>query len=42
MYETSTFGLVDKKSIIIDNIKDFKWSPQDPIIAYVVDEEVSI
>jgi len=34
VYETPSFGLLDKKSIPIDGLNDFAWSPTDNIIAY--------
>jgi len=39
IYETPSFGLMDKKSIKIPNIKDFTWSPSDNLIAYWVPED---
>ncbi|XP_076459430.1 eukaryotic translation initiation factor 3 subunit B-like [Babylonia areolata] len=39
VYETPSFGLLDKKSLKITSIKDFSWSPTDSIIAYWVPEE---
>ncbi|MED6203662.1 Eukaryotic translation initiation factor 3 subunit B [Stylosanthes scabra] len=38
VYETDTFSLVDKKSLKVENIMDFSWSPTDPIIALYVPE----
>ena len=38
VYETETFSLVDKKSLKVENIMDFCWSPTDPIIALFVPE----
>ncbi|VFQ93689.1 unnamed protein product [Cuscuta campestris] len=38
VYETETFSLIDKKSIKIDNVLDFSWSPTDPILALFVPE----
>lgn len=38
VYETDTFSLVDKKSIKVDNVLDFSWSPTDPILALFVPE----
>ncbi|EPS67275.1 hypothetical protein M569_07499 [Genlisea aurea] len=38
VYETETFSLIDKKSMRVDNIVDFSWSPTDPIIALYVPE----
>ncbi|KAK2161522.1 hypothetical protein LSH36_115g06038 [Paralvinella palmiformis] len=39
VYETPSFGLLDKKSIKIRGIKDFGWSPTDNIISYWTPEE---
>ncbi|CAH0385647.1 unnamed protein product [Bemisia tabaci] len=38
IYETPSFGLLDKKSINVSDIKDFSWSPTDNILAYWVAE----
>merc|ERR1719310_1756183 len=38
VYETPGFGLLDKKSIKIEGLKGFSWSPRDNIIAYWVGE----
>ncbi|XP_065850558.1 eukaryotic translation initiation factor 3 subunit B-like [Euphorbia lathyris] len=38
VYETETFSLVDKKSLKVENVLDFSWSPTDPIIALFVPE----
>lgn len=38
VYETETFSLIDKKSMKVDNILDFSWSPTDPILALYVPE----
>ncbi|KAL5546173.1 hypothetical protein UlMin_005860 [Ulmus minor] len=38
VYETETFSLVDKKSLKIENVLDFSWSPADPILALFVPE----
>jgi translation initiation factor 3 subunit B len=38
VYETERFSLVDKKSIKVENIMDFSWSPTDPIISLFVPE----
>merc|ERR1712223_2118047 len=38
VYETPGFGLLDKKSIKIEGLKGFSWSPKDNIIAYFVGE----
>nr|CAG4642331.1 EOG090X01UY [Evadne anonyx] len=39
VYETPSFGLLEKKSIKVPGIRDFAWSPTDNIIAYWVAEE---
>ncbi|XP_057807553.1 eukaryotic translation initiation factor 3 subunit B-like isoform X1 [Salvia miltiorrhiza] len=38
VYETETFGLIDKKSIKVENVVDFSWSPTDSILALYVPE----
>jgi len=38
VYETPGFGLLDKKSIKIEGLKGFSWSPKDNIIGYWVGE----
>lgn len=38
VYETETFALIDKKSIKVENVMDFSWSPTDPIFALFVPE----
>lgn len=38
VYETETFSLIDKKSIKVENVMDFCWSPTDPILALFVPE----
>uniref|UniRef100_A0A0D6QWQ8 Eukaryotic translation initiation factor 3 subunit B n=1 Tax=Araucaria cunninghamii TaxID=56994 RepID=A0A0D6QWQ8_ARACU len=38
VYESSTMSLLDKKSIKVDNVMDFSWSPIDPILALFVPE----
>ncbi|XP_047340878.1 eukaryotic translation initiation factor 3 subunit B-like [Impatiens glandulifera] len=38
VYETETFSLVDKKSIKVENVVDFSWSPTDSILALYVPE----
>ena len=38
VYETETFSLIDKKSIKVENVMDFCWSPIDPIFALFVPE----
>ncbi|XVF04597.1 hypothetical protein REPUB_Repub05bG0098000 [Reevesia pubescens] len=37
-YETETFTLIDKKSLKVENVVDFCWSPTDPILALFVPE----
>ncbi|XP_074648217.1 eukaryotic translation initiation factor 3 subunit B-like [Tubulanus polymorphus] len=39
IYETPSFGLLDKKSLKITGIADFSWSPTDNIICYCTPEE---
>nr|AIZ68196.1 eukaryotic translation initiation factor 3 subunit B-like protein [Albuca bracteata] len=38
VYETETFTLIDKKSLKVENVVDFCWSPTDPILALFVPE----
>ncbi|KAK4801059.1 hypothetical protein SAY86_021546 [Trapa natans] len=38
IYETETFSLVDKKSLKLENVVDFSWSPIDPILSLHVPE----
>ncbi|KAJ0872921.1 putative transcription factor WD40-like family [Helianthus annuus] len=38
VYDTESFGLIDKKSIKVENVTDFSWSPTDPIFAIFVPE----
>lgn len=38
VYETETFSLIDKKSLKVENVMDFSWSPADPILALFVPE----
>ncbi|KAI3676754.1 hypothetical protein L1987_86370 [Smallanthus sonchifolius] len=38
VFETETFSLIDKKSIKVENVRDFSWSPTDPIFALFVPE----
>ncbi|XP_033630442.1 eukaryotic translation initiation factor 3 subunit B-like [Asterias rubens] len=38
IYETPSFGLLEKKSMKITDIRDFAWSPADNILAYWVPE----
>jgi len=39
IYETPSFGLLDKKSIKIKGLRDFQWSPTDKMISYWSPEE---
>lgn len=38
IYETPSFGLLEKKSLKIQGIKDFAWSPTENVIAFWVPE----
>ncbi|GAB4832844.1 Eukaryotic translation initiation factor 3 subunit B [Ancistrocladus abbreviatus] len=38
VYEIGTFGLIEKKSIKVENVMDFSWSPLDPVLALFVPE----
>ncbi|XLR01269.1 hypothetical protein HN51_056085, partial [Arachis hypogaea] len=38
VYETDTFSLVDKKSLKVESVMYFSWSPTDPILALFVPE----
>ncbi|KAK2557121.1 Eukaryotic translation initiation factor 3 subunit B [Acropora cervicornis] len=38
IYETPSFGLLEKKSLKIPSVKDFAWSPSENIIAFWVPE----
>ncbi|XP_043279414.1 eukaryotic translation initiation factor 3 subunit B-like [Venturia canescens] len=42
VYETPSFGLLDKKSFKIPGIRDFSWSPTDNILAYWVPEDKDV
>jgi len=42
VYETPGFGLLDKKSIKIEGLRGFSWSPKDNIIAYWVAESKDV
>ena len=42
IYETPSFGLLEKKSIKISGIRDFNWSPTDNVIAYWVAEDKDV
>lgn len=34
VYEAPGMGLLDKKSIKVENVVDFEWSPKDHILSY--------
>ncbi|KAL8162186.1 hypothetical protein V2J09_013675 [Rumex salicifolius] len=38
VYETENFSLIDKKSIKVENVMDFSWSPTDPVLSLFVPE----
>nr|XP_002130037.1 eukaryotic translation initiation factor 3 subunit B-like [Ciona intestinalis] len=42
VYETPSMGLVDKKSIAIDGISEFFWSPADNMLAFWIPENNQI
>lgn len=42
IYETPSFGLLDKKSIKVSGMKDFSWSPSENILAYWVAENKDV
>lgn len=42
VYETPSFGLLEKKSLKLPGIKDFSWSPTDNIIAYWMPEQQNV
>ncbi|KAH0546149.1 eukaryotic translation initiation factor 3 subunit B-like [Cotesia glomerata] len=42
VYETPSFGLLDKKSIKTPGIRDFSWSPTDNVLAYWVPEDKDV
>lgn len=37
-----SFGLLDKKSITVNGIRDFSWSPRDNVLAYWVAEDKDV
>lgn len=39
VYETPDMGLLDKKSLKMDAVQDFEWSPSEPIIAAYTNEQ---
>lgn len=42
VYETPSFGLLEKKSLKLPGIRDFCWSPTDNILAYWVAEDKDV
>jgi len=42
VYETPSFGLLDKKSIKVEGLKGFSWSPKDNILTYWVAEDKDV
>ncbi|KAB0793644.1 hypothetical protein PPYR_13264 [Photinus pyralis] len=42
IYETPSFGLLEKKSLKILGIQDFSWSPTDNVIAFWVAEDKDV
>ncbi|CAD6195569.1 unnamed protein product [Caenorhabditis auriculariae] len=34
VFETSTFNLVDRRHVLVENIKQFEWSPTQNVLAY--------
>ncbi|XP_013774809.1 eukaryotic translation initiation factor 3 subunit B-like isoform X1 [Limulus polyphemus] len=42
IYETPSFGLLDKKSLKVAGMRNFSWSPSDNIIAYWVAEDKDV
>ncbi|XP_023327407.1 eukaryotic translation initiation factor 3 subunit B [Eurytemora carolleeae] len=42
IYETPSFGLLDKKSIKVPGMQDFSWSPKENILAYWVAEDKDV
>ncbi|XP_067141561.1 eukaryotic translation initiation factor 3 subunit B [Centruroides vittatus] len=42
IYETPSFGLLDKKSLKIPGLRNFQWSPTSNIIAYWVAEDKDV
>uniref|UniRef100_A0A915A0W3 Eukaryotic translation initiation factor 3 subunit B n=1 Tax=Parascaris univalens TaxID=6257 RepID=A0A915A0W3_PARUN len=41
IYESEHFTLLNKKHIVIDNIRTFQWSPTRSLIAYYCEEKVA-
>jgi len=42
IYETPSFGLLDKKSLKLSGIRNFTWSPTQNILAYWVAEDQNV
>lgn len=42
IYETPSFGLLDKKSIKVEGLQGYSWSPRDNILAYWVAEDKDV
>lgn len=42
IYETPSFGLLDKKSIKVEGLNGFSWSPRDNILSYWVAEDKDV
>lgn len=42
IYETPSFGMLDKKSIKVTGMKDFSWSPTENILAHWVAENKDV
>ena len=42
IYETPSFGLLDRKSIKVNGMRDFTWSPTENILAYWVAEDKDV
>ena len=42
VYETPSFGLLEKKSIKVAGMRDFSWSPTENILAYWVAEDKDV
>ncbi|KAG1712168.1 Eukaryotic translation initiation factor 3 subunit B [Nymphon striatum] len=42
IYETPSFGLLDKKSMKVPGIRDFSWSPTDNMLSYWVGEDKDV
>ena len=39
VYETPSFGLLDRRSVTLAHCRDFEWSPTDPLLSYWVPEQ---